>query len=246
MPGGIYVALSGLRHHAEQLDQLASDIANASTSGYKTEHSSSVASERPSFSSALQSAIDVAPGERKIDFTPGRVTGTGRDLDFALESRGFFVVETPDGLQYTRNGHFRVDVDGTVTTADGFVVQGELGNDEEYGPIVLPAGTVGAEPDGTVTVDGLPSGKFRIADFSNYDVLARSAAGRFSVAAGTEPTRLDDVKLRGGALEQSNASMAERLVQVTEVARTFEALQRGISVLMNDIDGRAINELGRR
>ncbi|NIV50735.1 MAG: hypothetical protein GWN53_02400, partial [Gammaproteobacteria bacterium] len=50
MPGGIYVALSGLRHHAEQLDQLASDIANASTSGYKTEQSSGVASERPTFS----------------------------------------------------------------------------------------------------------------------------------------------------------------------------------------------------
>ena len=50
MPGGIYIALSGLRNYAGQLDQLASDIANASTSGYKTQRSASVASERATFS----------------------------------------------------------------------------------------------------------------------------------------------------------------------------------------------------
>lgn len=245
MPGGIYVALSGLRHHAEQLDQLASDIANASTSGYKTERSSSVASERPTFSRSLQAAIDVTPGETQIDFRPGSIIGTGRDLDFALDSQGFFVVETPNGLQYTRNGHFQVDADGTLRTADGLIVQGEIG-DEEYGPLVLPAGTVGAEPDGTIVVDGLPSGKFRLADFPNYDALSRSENGRFSVRAGSEPVVPTEVTLRGGALEQSNVSMAERMVQVTSTARTFEALQRGISVLMNEIDGHAITELGRR
>ena len=245
MPGGIYIALSGLRHYTGQLDQLASDIANASTSGYKTQRSASVASERATFSSALQAAIDVAPGETKIDFRPGSVRPTGRDFDFALEGRGFFVVETPDGLQYTRNGHFRVDQEGTLTTADGLIVQGETG-DDEYGPLVLPSGVVGVEPDGTVLVDGVASGKFRLADFPDYDVLMRSGGGRFSVRTGAEPVIPTEVALRGGALEGSNVSMAERLVQMTEVSRTFEALQRGISVLMNEIDGRAITELGRR
>jgi len=245
MPGGIYVALSGMQHQAEQLDQLASDIANSSTSGYKTQRSASTASERPSFSKALKSAIDVAPGETKIDFRPGSITPTGRDLDFAIDGPGFFVVETPDGLQYTRNGHFQVAADGTVTTADGLIVQGEIGEDE-YGPLVLPAGAVGVEKDGTVLVDSLPSGKFRLADFPNYDVLTRSVAGRFSVRADVEPVNPAEVVLRGGALERSNVSMADRMVQVTQVSRNFEALQRGLSVLFDEIDGHAITELRRR
>ena len=245
MPGGIYVALSGLRHYAEQLDQIASDIANTSTSGYKSERSTSVASERLSFSSALQAAVDVTPGVKQIDFRPGSINGTGRDLDFALDGRGFFVVETPEGLQYTRNGHFQVMNDGTLATVEGFAVQGELDTDE-YGPLVLPGGPVSAEADGTILVDGVPSGKFRIADFAAYDALSRQENGRFSAPAGVTPDIGTTVELRGRALEQSNVTMAEQLVQVTEVARTFEALQRGLSILMNDLDGRAITELGRR
>ena len=66
------------------------------------------------------------------------------------------------------------------------------------------------------------------------------ALGRF----GSGRTRF--VLAVGSALEQSNVSMVERMAQMTEVARSFEALQKGISVLMNDIDGRAISELGRR
>ena len=249
MPGGIYVALSGLRHNAEQLDQIASDIANASTSGYKSERASSVAAERPNFSRALQAAIDVAPGEKQIDFRQGSIIGTGRDLDFALDGAGFLVVETPEGLQFTRNGHLQTRQDGTLTTADGFVVQGQLGpqtGEDQFGPLVLPSGQVQVDTNGTVLVDGLPSGQLRLVDFPDYDSLSRRDNGRFAAPADIAPVDATSVELRGSALEHSNVSMAEQLVKVTQVSRTYEALQRGISVLMDDIDGRAIAELGRR
>lgn len=149
MPGGVYVALSGLRHRAAQLDQLASDIANAGTSGYKSARLTSVASERGSFAGALQSAIDVAPGPTRVDFRAGTVSPTGRDLDFAIEGRGFFVVDTPAGDRFTRNGHFMRSADGTLVTADGFPLQTET-EPGEYGSLVLPTGAVSVEPDGTV------------------------------------------------------------------------------------------------
>ena len=95
-------------------------------------------------------------------------------------------------------------------------------------------------------VTRLPSGEFRVADFEDYGALSRKEGSRFSVPEGVTPSVAAEVALRGGALEDSNVSMAEQLVQVAQVARTFEALQRGLSVLMNDIDGRAITELGRR
>lgn len=97
MAGGAYTALSGLRSRIEQLDRLASDLANVGTAGYKAERLTTVAAERPDFGTVLQSAIDVAPGPGRVDLRSGPLVATGRDLDFAIEGRGFFVVDTPGG-----------------------------------------------------------------------------------------------------------------------------------------------------
>jgi flagellar basal-body rod protein FlgG len=126
-----------------------------------------------------------------------------------------------------------------LVTADGATVQGT------DGPIQIGAGAVTAEPDGTIRVGGAPAGKVRIADFEDPDVLGREAAGRFRAPASVTP-REGKSALRGGALEQANVSIVERVAHLTEVTRGFEALNRGISLLMNDLDGRAISELGRR
>ena len=79
MAGGAYIALSGLRSRAEHLERLASDIANAGTSGYKAERGTTSAAERPTFDRMLESAIDVAPGPSQLDFQSGVLVPTGRD-----------------------------------------------------------------------------------------------------------------------------------------------------------------------
>jgi len=66
------------------------------------------------------------------------------------------------------------------------------------------------------------------------------------VPDGVDATEVEGARIFEGSLEQSNVSVVERVAVMTEVSRAFEALQKGISVLMNDIDGRAINELGRK
>src|SRR5690349_21974896 len=106
MPGGVYSALSGMRSRLEDLDRLASDLANVGTSGYKTERGATVAAERPSFRAVLDSAVDVTPGGTRLDFRPGTLQTTGRDMDAAIEGAGFFAISTPDGERYTRNGSF--------------------------------------------------------------------------------------------------------------------------------------------
>ena len=158
MAGGTYAALSGLRTRMEQLDRLASDIANAKTAGYKAERVTLNAAERPDFGRALQSAIDVAPGPGHLDFRPGSMEKTGRDLDFAIEGRGFFVVDTPQGARYTRNGNFQLAADGTVTTADGHAVQ------TADGPLKLPRNG---------------------GDVSDADARRRSASAASSISATT-------------------------------------------------------------
>jgi flagellar basal-body rod protein FlgF len=241
MAGGTYSALSGLRTRLAQLDRIAADIANAGTAGYKTERVPTVQANRPDFGQVLQTAIDVAAAPGLVDFRDGSIQTTGRDLDVALEGRGFFEIETPEGMRYTRNGQFSRRPDGTLVTADGAIVRGDAG------PVVVGEGAISIEPSGEVHAGGVLAGKLRVVDFGDYVSLRREESGRFRADNGVAPVAAPAAsRVRGGALESSNVQLPERMVQLTEVSRAFEALQRGITTLMNDVDGRAIAELGRR
>jgi flagellar basal-body rod protein FlgG len=241
MAGGHYSALSGLQTRLAQLDRIAADIANAGTAGYKTERVPTVEVRRPDFGAVLQTAIDVTAAPGLIDFRDGQLQTTNRDLDVALDGRGFFEIETAQGLRYTRNGQFSRRPDGTIVTADGAIVQGEGG-----GPVVVGQGAIAFEPDGSVRAGGVLAGKLKVVDFGDYVGLRREG-GYFRPEAGLTPRAAPVTsRVRGGALEASNVQLPERMVQLTEVSRAFEALQRGITTLMNDVDGRAISELGRR
>lgn len=240
MAGGAYAALSGLRTRIEQLDRLAADIANVNTTGYKAERVTSVAAERSPFSQVLQTAIDVAPGPGRLDMRDGSLTPTGRDLDVALDGPGFFAIDTPAGERYTRNGQFDRKADGTIVTTDGMPVAGE------NGPIVVGPGTISVDNDGTLRAGGVVAGKLKVVSFNDYSGFSREEAGRLRAPDGTAPNAATETTVRGGTLEHSNVSVVERVAQLTEVSRSFEALQRGITVLMNEIDGRAITEFGRR
>jgi flagellar basal-body rod protein FlgF len=239
MAGTIYVALTGMQTRLAQLDRVASDIANESTAGYKGERASTTSVNRPSFGAMLDAAIDTAPTQSKIDFRPGVILPTGRDLDVAVDGQGFFTIQSATGQRYTRNGHFTRSADGTLVTGDGLSVLGETG------PLKVPDGQVIVKPDGTVNVNGAAAGKLKIVDFADYTQLAREDGGRFRAAANAPTIDKPAGMVRSGALEQANVSIAERLAGLTEVSRGFEALQRSVS-LSNEIDVKAIGELARR
>lgn len=238
MSGSHYIALSGLRARVDELDRLASDIANIGTSGYKGEHNTTVAAERESFDRSLQSAIDTTLGGRRIDMTDGALAQTGRPLDVAIDGKGFFVINTPDGPRYTRDGHFTLDENRKLVTDDGYDVMGA------DGPITLGTGEIRVDSDGSVWADQQKGGKLSIVSFADAGLLGRDQASRLR-ADGQTATPVDAV-VHGGSLEQSNVSVAGRLAELTTLSRSFEALQKSISLMLNDVDGRAIDQLGRR
>lgn len=240
MAGGVYSALSGLQARTGRLDRLAADIANAGTSGYKSERSTNVALDRPSFADVLNSAVDVAPVTSISDFRAGAIAPTGRDLDLAIDGDGFFAVQTPSGVRYTRNGHFTRTATGTLTTEDGSPVLGQ------NGPITLTDGAIEIGADGTITVGGAAAGTLQLVTFSDPSRLVRTDGVRFQAPAGLAAVPATDASVKAGSLEQSNVALPERMAQLIQLSRGFDALQRGMSVLMNEIDGRAIVELGRR
>jgi len=244
MPGGAYSALSGMQARLADLDRLASDIANVGTSGYKTERGATVAAERPSFRAALDSAVDVTTGGTRLDFRPGTIGTTGRDLDAAIEGAGFFVVNTPNGERYTRNGSFVRRGDGVLTASDGLPIVAE-GTGQPPKEIKVGTGTISISEDGTVKAGDVVAGKLKLVAFGSETDIERESGTRFRAKPGVTPAAATP-RIVGGSLEQSNVTMVDRMVTLTEVQRTFEALQRGVSMLMNEIDARAIGELGRR
>lgn len=239
MPGSQYIALSGLRARIDELDRLASDLANIGTTGYKGERGTTAAAERGAFDRSLQSAIDTTFGGRRVDNADGALAPTGRPLDLALDGEGFFVVETPAGPRYTRNGHFSIDSTRKLVTEDGLAV---LGAD---GPIVMGDGEIRVDADGSIWTDQTKAGQLSVVTFANAGQLGRDQASRLR-ADGQTPTPVAKPVVIAGTLEQSNVNMAHRLAQLTTLSRGFEALQKSISMLLNEVDGRAIDQLGRR
>ena len=239
MPGGAYSALSGMRTRLDELDRLAADLANVSTVGYKTERSAKTASERDEFALALESAVDVAMSGKKIDFRPGIIATTGRDLDVAIDGSGFFAIQTAAGERYTRNGSFSRRADGTLTTSSGDAVLGENGE------IRLPNGPISISDSGTITSGTTVVGQLQVVQFASESDVIRESGATFRALTGATPEPAE-IRLVTGAIEQSNVNMVERMAKLTELSRNFEQLNKSINVLMTELDGRAISELVRR
>jgi flagellar basal body rod protein FlgG len=229
-----------MRARLAELDRVSADIANASTAGYKTERATTAQSDRPDFGAELTAAIDVAEGPTKVDMRSGSIVPTGRDLDAAIDGPGFFTVETKDGERYTRDGRFVRRADGVLATANGEAVEGLSGN------IILGKGAVQIDADGTVRSGGAVAGRLRIVEFDNPKALARENSSLLRAENNASSSAAEISEVRGGALEQSNVSVVDRIAEMTGVSRSFESLQRALSTLANEVDGKAIAELGRR
>jgi flagellar basal-body rod protein FlgF len=240
MSGSQYIALSGLRARVDDLDRIASDIANIGTAGYKGERQTRAVAERSAFDRTLETAIDTTFGGRRLDARDGALASTGRPLDLAVDGPGFFVVSTPSGDRYTRNGHFTVNASRTLVTEEGLTVKG-VG-----GPITLGTdGDVRVDADGTVWTGTTRSGQLEIVEFADPGRMSREH-GTLLGTGGQAPTAATQASVHAGSLEQSNVSVADRLAELTSVSRGFEALQKAMSMLMNEVDGRAIDQLGKR
>ena len=239
MSGSQYIALSGLRARLDDLDRLADDIANVGTAGYKGQREARAAAERALFADTLQTAIDTTYGGQKLDTSAGAFAMTGRELDVAIEGDGYFVLDTAAGPRYTRNGHFTMGADRKLITEGGTPVRGV------DGPITLGTGDIRIDEDGTIWSGGTQAGRLAVVTFDDPSQLVREQGARLR-ADGQTATPAKTATVRGGALEESNVGVAGRLAELTTVQRSFEALEKAMSMLMNDVDGKAIETLGRR
>ena len=180
----------------------ANNMANLSTTGYKGQlefYRSLEASMGNRRLSPLNQAVNNygVLGGAAVDLKTGEFQKTGNDLDLAMEGSGFFVVKTPAGIRYTRNGSFHTDAAGHLLTATGDQVMGE------QGPVELPSGTITISSDGTISQRGAVVATLKLVTFKPGTSLAAEGNSYYQAPAGSEQPA-DDPRLSQGMLESSN------------------------------------------
>jgi flagellar basal-body rod protein FlgG len=166
----------------------------------------------------------------------GSLTATDNPLDVAMTGPGFFSIQTPNGIAYTRTGHLYRDVEGQLVTADGMHVLGQ------NGPIALPSRDVEFGPDGSLFADGLAFDKLQLVEFANAQGLKKIGFNRYDSAE--TPTQAVATQVKGGYLEQSNVDPIRAMTDLLTVQRAYEASQF-ISNLHDQMTGKAVNEVGK-
>ena len=125
MDRGLYLAASGMLAEQLRQDQIANDLSNSSTSGYKAERTTQQSFGKLLLTNSVTGAsigsqsTGVQVTNTVTDWTPQALKDTGEPLDMAINGDGFFAVQTDDGVRYTRNGEFQSDEQGSLVTADG-------------------------------------------------------------------------------------------------------------------------------
>jgi flagellar basal-body rod protein FlgG len=180
------------------------------------------------------------------DFSTGSVKNTGNDFDLALIGKGFFCVQKPDGVHYTRKGDFTLNADGVLVTRNGWPVMGEGGEitvKNKENPHQLKK--FGVDEEGNVSVDGKQVGKLRIVDFNQPYKLRKMGDTLFKPADNSPPAQeTEDVKVSQGFVEQSNVDVVKMMTEMIEVLRGYESYQKVIRTA-DEANARAINEVAK-
>ncbi|HUV41366.1 MAG TPA: flagellar hook basal-body protein [Sedimentisphaerales bacterium] len=212
----------------EAFNTITHNLANVSTAGYKRRHSLfSRALEAPQLSQQTQETGKVDFSSR-LDFSQGSIVSTERTLDFALHGNGFFVVETPEGPLYTRDGTFLLNQNHQIVNCQGNTIAGQSGAITVPPDVGLSQIYVGS--DGSISAGDISIGKFRIVDFKQ-DQEKLIAVGRncFSAPAGLNAQDAEDAIVKQGYQEGSNVKLVEELVNMITVSRLYESNMKLVS-----------------
>lgn len=228
---GLYTSSNGMPPMQVRMEMIANNLANINTNGFKKDSLFVQMMKDPGVASAAGELSPRVSAQRVTDFAEGALVQTNNPLDLALQGSGFFVVQTPQGVRYTRDGNFSVMLDGTLTTREGYPVLGTEGAIKFPDLQKLAHEAVAVSPTGEVTVGRNPIGTLRIVEFEHQHRLKKVGGSMFSVDASDDPG-LKEVEMptvRQGFLEESNVDGIAEMIEMIEITRYFEASQKAIA-----------------
>lgn len=242
---GIYSAAAGMVAESMRSDVIANNLANASTAGFKKDVAvskdfNSVLIER--INDGAVSPVGGVGSGSQIDevatiHAGGQLRNTGNDLDLAIDGRGFFTVQTPNGIRYTRNGSFTKSAQGELVTADGYRVMGQRG------AVRLNGGKVTVNGTGQVFVDGIQTDRLQLVDFADTKQLTKEGNSLFAASA-TAQTRPISGQVQQDCLEMSNVNAVSEMVNLIANYRAYEVNGKTVQAHDQLLD-KAVNEVGK-
>lgn len=218
----------GLRQE-RKLDAVSNNLANVDTTGYKKD----VVSFDQKFEAQLNK-----------DFSQGDVTATGNPFDVALDGPGFFKIESPDGIHYTRSGNFTLNSEGVLVDLSGNPVLGQ------GGAILLDLQTVtarGAEINsiGEIRVDGDVVDTLDVVNFQDLDMLEKIGQNLLAYEGNpADEFQVDNPVIKQMALERSNVQAVDEMVKMIDYHRMFETFTKSM-MTFDEIDNVVITQVGR-
>ncbi len=244
----LWVAKTGLDAQQTRMNVVANNLANVNTTGFKRDRAMfedllyqnvRQVGGQTSQNTTLPSGLMLGTGTRLVTtekiHSQGNTVQTNQPLDLAIQGRGFFQIQRPDGsLAYSRDGSFKIDADGQVVTNEGYVLEPAIN---------IPPGT--SLSNVTVGVDGVVSakdttgatvnlGNLQLADFVNPVGLQPIGGNLYVETAASGPAQPGNPgqngvgELKQGMLESSNVSVAEELVSMIETQRAYEINSKAI------------------
>lgn len=248
MNKALWVGKTGLEAQDLSLSVISNNMANASTTGFKKERAvfedliyqiQRQPGAQGTQNTQLPSGLQLGTGVRTVGtqklFTQGDLNTTEQPLDLAINGRGFFQILTPDGnLGYTRDGTFHLNDEGQIVTASGYLVEPEI----EVPPQTK---TITIGEDGIVTAvaendqEPFEIGQIDVVDFVNPAGLQAAGKNLFLETASSGPPQVGVPSLDGfgsiiqGALETSNVTIVEEMVDMISTQRSYEMNSKVVS-----------------
>ena len=211
-----YAAITRLSGLQRELQLLANNIANISTTGFRRE--GVVFSEFVRKLDGAEAPLSMAAANaRQTYLTQGGMTQTGAALDLAIEGDGFFLIETPQGERLTRAGHFHTNPDGEMVTSDGHPLL-DAGRARVFVPV--EAGAIAIARDGTLSVDGAPLGQIAMVRPEDPAQLRRMTGVLLEPSGEILPA--EEAVMHQGFLEESNVDPMTEMARLIAVQRAYE------------------------
>ncbi len=261
---GLYTAASGMIAETHRTDTIANNLANSGTAGFKKDVAISkefepmlirrindddprtkvtsfkgfhLGSKAPAVGTlGLGSAIaEVAP-----DHEQGAFQTTGNPLDVAISGDGYFGVQTPQGIRYTRDGSFYRAASGQLQTRKGQPVLNTQGR-----PIAIPpdATSISIGADGSITSEGQQIGRLMLVSFGdNYRAMRKQGDNLWVPQEGAEP-RPAAGEIQQGCLERSNSNVVTEMVNLIANQRIYEAGSKAV-VTQDAMLEKSVTEVG--
>ncbi|HHU51966.1 MAG TPA: flagellar basal-body rod protein FlgG [Firmicutes bacterium] len=243
----LWTASSGMNAQQLNIDTVANNLANVNTTGFKKSRlefqdllyqtirgAGAVTAQGTMIPTPLQVGHGVRPVASTRIFEQGDTTQTGNALDLLIEGDGFFQVEMPDGTTaYTRSGSFKIDSEGRIVTADGYILQPELVVPEDANSIIIAT-------DGTVSVmltgEDYPDeiGQIELVRFLNPEGLTSIGKNFYRMTPASGDPQYGTPGLDGlgeiaqGYLEMSNVKIVEEMVNMIVAQRAYEVNSKAI------------------